>query len=67
MTKTELTTEIDAFVAARLSGNELLARRQLKVLNELMEKLPEDLTPHVVAREFIPAQKNLDPDAVALL
>lgn len=55
MQKTELVDEINAFAAARASGNPLLLTRQAAKLEELMSRLPDE-----VEERTIPAPEQ-DP------
>ena len=50
MTKSSLIDEINAFAAARASGNPLLIQRQAQMLESAMSKLPEEL-PEVMTPE----------------
>lgn len=56
MKKSELIDEINAFAAARASGNPLLSQRQAQVVEEIMSKLPDELpeTHNPEAKESCP-------------
>lgn len=51
MKTTDLIAEIEAYAAAKASGNVLLARRQGGVLQGLLGQLPEELPEREVKQE----------------
>jgi len=45
VTKTQLIIEIEAYAAAKATGNQVLIVRSGTTLNDLLSKLPEELLP----------------------
>lgn len=45
MTKTQLIEEIEAYAAAKSTGNVTLMQRSAAMLKQLLDKLPEELLP----------------------
>jgi hypothetical protein len=54
----DLIQEIDAFAAAKSSGNAALAARQANILKGLLDQLPDEIPVKQAATAVIPEKKK---------